>query len=225
MAEISKRPSRSPHITGVLEDAAEDLKYAEFTGYVGKVFNPVRDKVLLPATNKATEIVPIVASFIPLPFVDEVGAFALNVPIKAMRLGYSILPHSEVDKESEQIEAQELKMVGEAAMKKYKPNPFMSSLMGVAGFAANTALDIATLPFSGKLGDWLEATIMFIGMPFTNAVVSITLQNYNSQNSNINLCINRLPCLLWYWKGGFGCTGQHPGLGESVDHWTCSSQT
>jgi len=175
MAEISKRPTLSPHITGVLEDAAEDLKYAEFPGYVGKVFNPVRDNVLLPATNKATEIVPVVASYIPLPFVDEVGAFALNVPITAMRLGYYILPHPEVDKESEHIEAQELKAVGELAMRKFsKPNPILSSAMGAVGFVANSVLDLATLPFSGKLGDWLEATIMFIGMSFTNAVVSIT---------------------------------------------------
>ena len=223
MEKISARPSRSPRITGVLKEAADDLKYAEFPGYVGKVFNPVRDKVLLPATNKATEIVPIVASFIPLPFVDEVGAFALNVPIKAMHLGYSILPHPEVDKESEQIEAQELKMVGEAAMRKYKPNPFKSSSMGVVGFAANTALDIATLPFSGKMGDWLEATIMFIGMQFE--VVSITLQSYNSLDSNTRFCINRLSCILWHWSGGFGCTCQHQGLGEFADHWTCSSQT
>jgi len=164
MAEISERPSRSPHITGVLEEAAEDLKYAEFPGYVGKVFNPVRDHVLLPATNKANEIVSTVASFIPLPFVDEVGAFALNVPINAMRLGYSILPHPEVDnKESEQIVAHELNIVSE--------NPFLSSVMGVVGFAANTARDIATIPFHGKLQ---EATNGFIGMPFTNAVVSIT---------------------------------------------------
>jgi hypothetical protein len=173
MAEISERPSRSPHITGVLEEAAEDLKYAKFPGYVGKVFNPVRDHVLLPATNKANEIVSTVASFIPLPFVDEVGAFALNVPINAMRLGYSILPHPEVDnKESEQIVAREYIIAGEAAMMKFsEPNPFLSSVMGVVGFAANTARDIATIPFHGKLQ---EATNGFIGMPFTNAVVSIT---------------------------------------------------
>jgi hypothetical protein len=48
-------------------------------------------------------------------------------------------------------------------MKLTDPNPVVSSLKGVIGFASNSIIDIATLPFNGKLRQWVEMTIKFFG--------------------------------------------------------------
>eukprot|EP00558_Chaetoceros_sp_UNC1202_P008808 CAMPEP_0197251000 /NCGR_PEP_ID=MMETSP1429-20130617/55328_1 /TAXON_ID=49237 /ORGANISM="Chaetoceros sp., Strain UNC1202" /LENGTH=48 /DNA_ID= /DNA_START= /DNA_END= /DNA_ORIENTATION= len=38
---------KAPHITKVLEGATTDLQNAELPGFVGKVFNPVRENILV----------------------------------------------------------------------------------------------------------------------------------------------------------------------------------
>ena len=76
--------SRS-RIEEVLKDATTDLQNAKLPEFVRKT--------LVPVTTKAAEVVPVAASKIPLPllFVDKVGAFALSIPLSAMKLGYSIV--------------------------------------------------------------------------------------------------------------------------------------
>mmetsp|Transcript_22230 Transcript_22230/g.48295 ORF Transcript_22230/g.48295 Transcript_22230/m.48295 type:complete len:601 (+) Transcript_22230:346-2148(+) len=163
IVSIAKTPSKekSPHITKVLKGIKEDLEDAEFPGLAGKVFNPVRASVLVPMTEKATDIIPAVVSTIPLPYLDEIGAFALSAPLGPLKLGYSLLiPRPQVDEEAKQD--MDMNLVN-AYKKNQKPKPILSSLMGVFGFAANSIIDIVTLPFNGKLGEWKDSTVKFIG--------------------------------------------------------------
>ncbi len=150
----------APHMAKVLKDAQEDLENAEFPGFVGKVFNPVRDEVLVPITSKASEIVPVVVDHIPLPFVDEVGAAAVGVPIGVAKIGYSMIPTKDVDDEADETVGKEFEL---AFNKTRKPRPITSSLMGVVGFTANTVIDLATLPFGNKFGNWMDSTKKFLG--------------------------------------------------------------
>jgi hypothetical protein len=87
---MSESSSKGSRIEGVLRDATTDLQNAELPGIVGNT--------LVPVTTKASDIV---ANVIPSPFVDRVGAFALSVPLKAVKLGYSLIPH---DKDQEQAD-------------------------------------------------------------------------------------------------------------------------
>jgi hypothetical protein len=84
--------SKISRIEGVLRDATNDLQNAELPDFL---FNK-----LVPVTTKASDVVPKVAKFIPLPFVDRVGAFALSVPLKAVKIGYSLIPREEKDQEA-----------------------------------------------------------------------------------------------------------------------------
>ena len=45
----------------------------------------------------------------------------------------------------------------------HKPNSAFANLFAVVGFLGNTAIDVATLPFNGKFGDWIDATRKFVG--------------------------------------------------------------
>ncbi len=157
---MSPSVKEAPHITAVLTDAKEDLENAEFPGFVGKVFNPLRDEVLVPVTSKATEIIPAVAEAVPLPFVDEVGAVAMSVPIGAAKIGYSMIPNKEVEDEADDMIANEFEMAFHTTR---RPKPIASSMMGVIGFTANSIIDVATLPFGNKFGSWMDATKKFLG--------------------------------------------------------------
>jgi|Transcript_13503 hypothetical protein len=150
---------KAPHITKVLDDAQEDVGLAEFPGFAGKLFNPVRENMLLPMTQKAGEVLPAVADAIPLPFVDEIAAFAMSVPLACMKVGYSFIPHKEADEEANAIIKRDMSV---AFGRSQRPKPFLSSMLGVVGFAANSIIDIVTLPFNGKLGDWIDATMKFL---------------------------------------------------------------
>jgi hypothetical protein len=85
--------------TNVLEEATTDLENAEFSGYLGKLFNPIRDTVLVPVVGKAMDIVPGLARAIPLPFLDESLAFIMGISFGTVRFGYNIFPHPEFEKE------------------------------------------------------------------------------------------------------------------------------
>jgi hypothetical protein len=147
----------------VLEDATTDLKNAEFPGYLGKLFNPIRDTILVPVASKARDIVPRVAQAIPLPFLDESLAFVMGLSFGAVKLGYKVFPHPEVDTEQENAINRELMELGNEGMKLSDPNPILSSLKGVVGFAVNSIIDLATLPLNGKLREWIDMTIKFFG--------------------------------------------------------------
>jgi hypothetical protein len=84
--------------TKVLEEATTDLENAEFPGYLGKLFNPFRDTVLVPVVDKAMDIVPGLARAIPLPFLDESLAFIMGISFGTVRFGYNVFPHPEVEK-------------------------------------------------------------------------------------------------------------------------------
>lgn len=161
--ESSTGRNPSPRINKILENAALDLTNAEFPGYLGKVFNPIREGLLIPFANTATDIVPKVAGSIPLPFLDEMGALAMSVPIGVIKLVYTVLPHKEVDDESNDEINEEIRMLGKAGMRMARPNPLYSSLMGVFGFATNSVLELVALPFSGHLGEWTDTVIKFFG--------------------------------------------------------------
>jgi hypothetical protein len=161
MASLTASASRT---TKVLEDATTDLENAEFPGYLGKLFNPIRDAILVPVASKATDIIPGVARAIPLPYLDESLAFVMGVSFGGVKLGYKVFPHPEVDKEQEDVVNQELKSLGNMGMKRYyTPKPFLSSLSGAFGFAFSSIIDLATLPVNGKLGEWIEMTTEFFG--------------------------------------------------------------
>ena len=82
----------------VLKQAKSDLEYAEFPGYPGKLFNTIRERLLIPVTGWAGDAVPAVVHKIPLPFVDAITAFSLTVPFTAAKMSYSLLPQKELRK-------------------------------------------------------------------------------------------------------------------------------
>lgn len=177
---------KAPCITKVLDDAKEDLENAELSGFVGKVFNPIRDEVLVPATTKAGEMLPYAANAIPFPYVDEVGAFAMSVPFAAMKAGYSLIPRKEVDDEANEDAVRGFE---EAFKRNERPKPLASSLMGVVGFACNSIIDILTIPFNGKFGDWLDATKKFLGFMMYSGVGSELLDAFADFNALENMLI------------------------------------
>jgi hypothetical protein len=156
--------------TKVLEGATKDLENAEFPGYLGKLFNPIRDAVLVPVASKATDIVPGVAQAIPLPFLDESLAFVMGVSFGAFKLGYKVFPHPGVEKEQEDAINQELMQLGHEGMKLTDTNPVLSSLKAIFGFTASAIIDVATLPFNGKLREWVDMTIKFFGFLLVTGV-------------------------------------------------------
>ena len=155
--------STSYRTTTVLEDATTDLENAEFPGYLGKLFNPLRDAILVPVASKLKDVVPGVAQAIPLPYLDESLAFVMGISFGAVKLGYKAFPHLEIDTEQEDVVNKELMELGNMGMKLSDPNPIISSVKGVIGFAVNSIIDLATLPFNGKLREWINMTIEFFG--------------------------------------------------------------
>jgi hypothetical protein len=87
----------------------------------------------------------------------------MGVSFGAAKLGYKVFPHPEVDTEQEDAINEELMELGNEGMKLSDPNPILSSLKGVIGFAINSIIDLATLPFNGKLREWINMTIQFFG--------------------------------------------------------------
>ena len=153
----------SSRTTAVLENAITDLESAEFPGHLGKLFNPLRDAILVPVASKLKDFVPGVAQAIPLPYLDESLAFLMGVSFGAVKLGYKVFPHLEVDAEQEDAINKELLELGNEGMKLSDSNSILSSLKGVFGFAVNSVIDLATLPFNGKLREWINMTIEFFG--------------------------------------------------------------
>jgi hypothetical protein len=148
----------APEITKILKEAIEDLENTSFSGYLGKLFNPINEGVLIPGATKAPNIVPNVP-----PFIDEVGAFLLCGPVSAMKLGYTALPHKEFDEETNDIENGDMLALGTTGMQRFEePKSLLSSLMGIVGFTASTLLDIATLPFKGKFVEWNRLTLKLL---------------------------------------------------------------
>jgi hypothetical protein len=134
---MSESSSKGSRIEGVLKDATNDLQNAELPGIVGNT--------LVPVTTKASDIV---ANVIPSPFVDRVGAFALSVPLKAVKLGYSLIPH---DKDQEQADR--------------RPKEFMAALeiAGIDLDAEYQKLNLDThQPESDKLASFQDQEITFL---------------------------------------------------------------
>jgi hypothetical protein len=175
--------------TKVLEGATKDLENAEFPGYLGKLFNPIRDEILVPVTSKATDIVPGVAQAIPLPFLDESLAFGMDVSFGAFKLGYKVFPQSGVEKEQEDAINKELMQLGHEGMKLTDTNPILSSLKAVFGFAASSIIDLATLPFNGKLREWIDMTIKFFGYLLVTGVGKEMLVAFGNPRGIQNLLI------------------------------------
>jgi len=88
---MQKSAGRGSRIEGVLREATTDLQNAELPPFIFEK--------IVPVTTKASEIVPKVVSFLPLPFVDTIGAMALSVPINAVKAGYSLIPHEHQDQD------------------------------------------------------------------------------------------------------------------------------
>lgn len=190
--DTSTKRTPSPHINKVLENATANLKNAEFPGYLGKLFNPIRERLLIPIAIKATDIVPKVVDVIPLPFLDEMGAFAMSVPFGTMKLAYTIIPHKEVDDESNDAITHEFKRRGENGMRKLKPkepNPITSSLMGIYGFATNTILDLAALPFNGHLSKWTGTVVELFGFLLCSGIGEELVTAYGNPRGIQNLLI------------------------------------
>lgn len=156
----------APKLKHVLDDAEIDLKNAELKGVVGKIFNPVFDIVLAPATAMASDILPGVAGAVPLPFVDEVSSVLLGVGFGAVKLGYSISPLSvdpNLDNETDSLQHDDFERNVKIRKANVAPNPLLSSLMGVVGFATNSAFDLLRLPFSSDLREWINTSSKFVG--------------------------------------------------------------
>ncbi|GFH49771.1 hypothetical protein CTEN210_06247 [Chaetoceros tenuissimus] len=163
---------KAPHISKVLKGAKEDIENAELPGIAGKVYHPVRDEILVPFAEKASHMLPAVAGAIPLPYVDEVGAMALKIPVGATKAAYSLLIPS-VDMESNYAIEKDLSEAYEFKLEEKKktdkkgngnkssPKPTLASLMGVVGFATNSVIDVLTLPLNGKFGDWYDSSKKF----------------------------------------------------------------
>lgn len=162
---------RSPKLTKVLQNATKDLEYAEpLPGIVSKVlFNPVREGILIPVASKATEVV----SHIPLPEpIDALTSVAAGISVGVVKFGYSVLPHGaewstrrddeETNGEVEDIINKDFQQMNEFA-KKFEPKDIVSSLLGVVGFATNSAIDILSLARDGKFLTWNDAIVKFIG--------------------------------------------------------------
>ena len=134
MLEASSKGSR---IEGVLKDATNDLQNADLPNYLSNT--------LVPITTKASEVV---ANTIPLPFLDRVGAFVLSVPLKAVKLGYSLIPH---DKDQERAPR--------------GPKEFMAALeiAGIDLDAEYQKLNLDTNdPESDKLASFQDQEITFL---------------------------------------------------------------
>ena len=177
---------RSPHITQVLQEAREDLEDAEFPRIVGRFLNPIRDGILVPVTSRAEEIVPVVVDAIPLPFVDEVGAFAIKLPIKVAKIVYSVIPRKSVGAEA----AEELSNEFDRAFHTTRnPMPLVANAFAVVGFTVNTAIDIATLPFGNKLGKWIDSLKKFLGFLTFSGVGRELLDGFANFNTLENMLI------------------------------------
>lgn len=150
-------------IEEVLTDATDDLKDAEFTGIVGFVANPITENLLVPASETVAKVVPAVADTIPLPFVDEIGAFALSVPMAAAKMTYSLLPFHTTNTEDEHqtLFNEDLKTGTKKAHE--GPNKIKSSLASAVGFGVNSVIDIASIPFNGTFSEWVDTLEKFIG--------------------------------------------------------------
>ncbi len=171
----------APKLKKVFEDVEEDLKDAEFTGLIGKVLNPLTDKVVLPVAEKATEFVPAVTSAVPLPFVDDISSAFLGISIGAAKIGYNILPFSvDNDVTSEADSLFDREMLQNIKKRAHEPKPLISELMGVIGFASNTAIDLARLPFSGDLGKWMDLSKKFFGYMASSGVGGEVLDAFMS---------------------------------------------
>mmetsp|Transcript_40760 Transcript_40760/g.85623 ORF Transcript_40760/g.85623 Transcript_40760/m.85623 type:complete len:609 (-) Transcript_40760:295-2121(-) len=179
---------KSPAVTRVLDGAKKDLEDAEFPGYIGKVFNPVRDEVLVPVTSKATEIVPNITSAIPLPYMDDASAFAMRVPIAAIKFGYGMIPHKDPGQEGHDAIAQEFDSAFHQITLS-KPQPLFANLYAVIGFAANSAIDLATLPFGGKLGNWVESSKKLIGYIGVSGIGEELKESFTDPNAIENMLI------------------------------------
>jgi hypothetical protein len=77
----------------IMEQAKVDLKNAGFPGPIGAGFDAVRGTVLSPALGLSADLIPAIASKIPL--VDDAAAFALDTIFGAIKIGYGLVPHKE----------------------------------------------------------------------------------------------------------------------------------
>ena len=181
----------TPRLTKVLKGAREDLEDAELPGIAGKVFSPVRDRVLVPIADRATKILPTVVGTIPIPFLDEIGAWMFGVPFAVLKAGYThLIPH-EFEDEVKQNMDKDLNKVVKIGFEKFgsRVKPVLSSITGVASFAANTAIDITTIPFNGKLGEWNDSIIKFNGCLMYAGVSKDLLRSFFDINALENLAI------------------------------------
>jgi len=181
----------APRLTKVLKGAREDLEDAELPGIAGKVFSPVRDRVLVPIADRATKILPTVVGTIPIPFLDEIGAWTFGVPFAVLKAGYThLIPH-EFEDEVKQNMDKDLNKVVKIGFEKFgsRVKPVLSSITGVASFAANTAIDITTIPFNSKLGEWNDSIIKFNGYLMYAGVSKDLLRSFFDINALENLAI------------------------------------
>jgi hypothetical protein len=106
-----------------------------------------------------------------------------------MKLVYTILPHKEVNDESDDTIHQEVRMQGEKGMRQLKPKPFFSSLMGVFGFATNTILELAALPFNGHLGEWTDTVVQLFGFLLNSGIGTELVSAYGDPRGIANILI------------------------------------
>ncbi len=168
-------------IKNIFNDIEDNVKDAEFIGLPGKILNPITEKVVEPVASAAANIVPTVVGAVPLPFVDDVSSAVVGVGVGAAKIGYTIFPFTadnDVEHESEALESKDLIQNFKNAPR--TPKPFLSDLMGVVGFGANTALDVVRLPFSGDLGKWVNLSKKFVGYMATSGVGAEALAGFMS---------------------------------------------
>mmetsp|Transcript_9124 Transcript_9124/g.13806 ORF Transcript_9124/g.13806 Transcript_9124/m.13806 type:complete len:652 (-) Transcript_9124:302-2257(-) len=194
-ATISKKITpehvKAPRLTKVLEGATADLEDAELPGIAGKVFSPVRDRVLVPIADRVTKILPTVVSTIPIPFLDDIGAWTFGVPFSVLKAGYThLLPHEFKDEVKQNMD-KDLNKAVKIGFEDFghRTKPVLSSISGVVSFAVNTAIDITTIPFNGKLGEWNDAIVKFNGYLMYSGVGKDLLRSFFDDNALENMAI------------------------------------
>merc|ERR1719223_160132 len=101
-------------------------------------------------------------------------------------MGYSLVPNKDVDNEANDAVGRSF---ASAFDRFRKPRPLTAKLMGVVGFAANTVIDLVTLPFNGKLGDWIDTSIKFLGYMMFSGIGGELLEAFMDFNALENLII------------------------------------
>lgn len=180
-------------IEGVLIDATNDLDNADLPDFVSNT--------LIHVTSKASEIVPKVASKIPLPYVDELGALALSVPLKALKVGYSLIPHEKKEEDRTEDFLAALEKAGVDLHTEYlrlNMNPSASESYKVAALkSAKITFLVEIVGCEGlAAGDLLTGSSdPFVKVKFGNKILHKT----KSQPNTLDPIYTLRQDALWLW--------------------------